>query len=65
VSDGSECSLSKFVDGIKLQAAVRVLEGSAAVQGHLGRRRKWADRSLTKLSESKCKILPMGWNNPV
>lgn len=60
-----ECSLSTFVGDIKLQAAVNVLEGSAALQGDLGRLEKWADRNLTKFSKSKCKVLPMGWNNPV
>ena len=59
------CGLSKFVDDIKLQAAVSMLEGSAAIQGDLGRLKKWADRNVTKFSKSKCKVLPMGWNNPV
>lgn len=37
INDGMECSLSKLVDDIELQAAVSVLEGSAAIQGDLGK----------------------------
>lgn len=60
-----EHSLSKSVDDIKLQAAVDVLESSAAIQGDLYRLKKWADGNLTKFSRSKCRVFPMGWNHPV
>jgi len=39
-----------------------LLEGKAAMQRHLGRLRKWADRELTKFNKGKCRVLHPGEN---
>lgn len=40
-------------------------QGWIAMQRDLVTLWKWADRNLMMFSKGKCKVLPLGWNNPM
>lgn len=46
-----------FADDAKLEGA--------AIQRHLARLEEWADRNLVKFDKDKCKVLPLGWSDPL
>lgn len=62
--DRMGCTLSKFLDDIKLGAEADMLEGRIALQRGLVRQEKQADRNLTNLREDKSKVLPCGEEAP-
>ena len=61
----TECTLSKTADGTKLDTVVSMLQGMAAIQRDLDKLEKWTDGNLMKLNKSKCKLLHLGWDNPM
>ena len=65
LDDGAECTCSEFADTTKLGGVGGTPEVRAAVVLGLDRLEKWADRNLMKFNKEKCKVLPLGRNNPV
>jgi len=61
---GTECTLSKFANDIKLCDAINTPEGRDAIQRDIDRFERWACESLMKFNKAKYKVLHMGWGNP-
>jgi len=61
---GTECTLSKSADNIKLSGAVDTLERQDATQRDLGRLERWAPATFMKFNMAKGKVLYVGRGNP-
>jgi len=65
LDDGAECLLSKFADDTKPGGVADAPDGHTAIQRHLDRLEKWAERKFMELSTEKYKVLCLGRNNPM
>ncbi|KAF4804347.1 hypothetical protein TURU_008662 [Turdus rufiventris] len=57
MDSGTECTLGKFVNDMKLCGTVDTLEGWDAIQWDLNRAEMWACAKLMKFKKAKCKVL--------
>jgi len=64
VDSGTECTLSKFADDIKLCGMIDTLEGRDPIQRDLDRLESWACVNHMKFTKAKCKVLHVDQGNP-
>jgi len=64
MDSGTECTLSKFPDYMKLCGVVDMREGRDAIQKDLDRLESWACVNHMKFNKAKCKVPHMGRGNP-
>jgi len=61
--NGIECTLSKFVDDIKLRGMINMPKEQNTFQRHLDRLEKWSQVNLMRFNKSRCKVLHLGCGN--
>jgi len=64
MNSGTEYTLSKFANNIKLCGVVDTPEGRDAIQRDLDRLERWACVNHVKFTKVKCKVLHVGRGNP-
>lgn len=57
INGGTECIITKFMDGTKLGGEVDKSEGRVPIQRHLNRPENWANKNHMKFNKDKCKVL--------
>ncbi|CAM4616486.1 unnamed protein product [Caretta caretta] len=65
LEDGVDCTLCKFEDYTKLGEEVDSLEGTDRIQRDLHKLEDWAKRNLMRFNKDKCRVLHLGWKNPM
>lgn len=59
-----KCTLSKFVNTMKLGGVVDTTEEMDTFQSNLDKLEKCVQKNLTRFKKLECKVLHQGWGNP-